>query len=769
MTVCRRARTGGDPACAQARLAKLFLLAALLLLLQTASAHAIVLVPLSTEELHEMADSVIVARVESLTNAPQYHPGSTRLRSVSTEVRLVVERVDKGRARARQTIQVPGGSANGRRMEVPGGVAFVPGERVLLFLDEQGRVIGGPQGKVPLERSGPAGEDGGYKFAHTAFSAAATAASAGALTPSPLQEPVSTASTPVISSMSPRSGSAGTGTLVAVRGSGFGAVRGTGRVDFTYRTGVPITARILFWSDTEIVCEVPIGLINGYPGSAATGPVKVTNAAGLSSTGYDFAVTFAYGGVAWDFPDIGYRVNANTTDTNLEGDLVRAAAATWSLPSPFSLTFDGSCSTTTFGFDGRNDIFWSSTELPAGVLALTSYWHDDVAIVEADVCFNDTYVWGTGSGSTYDVESVALHEFGHWLNLRDLYGADSPKVMYGFASAGVQKRTLHADDRAGIMWIYGERDTQPPTAPSLSSPSHPSPAVWYQSRNASFSFAATDPSGIVAYSYLLDSKPTTVPDIQIDGTSGSATYAGVGDGLWYFHVRAVDAAGNWGPSSHLGVRIDGSPPLTTSDAQPSYTGSATISLTPSDSHSGVAETWFRLDGGQWTAGTSATTSSPGPHTLEFYSKDIAGNIEGTRSITFAVESPVNLVTLPAGWSIIAGGPGSDSLGATLYSFTGSHYESTVASAMTAGAGYWIRLPTPATVSLTATPAPLSVSLTTGWNLTGNSTGVAVTIPSGLTGYVFDGSRYLSKSRLEPGQGAWIRSAGPQSLTLAAAG
>jgi hypothetical protein len=55
-----------------------------------------------------------------------------------------------------------------------------------------------------------------------------------------------------------------------------------------------------------------------------------------------------------------------------------------------------------------------------------------------------------------DIETVALHEFGHWLNLADLYDpADSDNVMYGYISTGDVKRWLRSCDIDGICYIYG--------------------------------------------------------------------------------------------------------------------------------------------------------------------------------------------------------------------------------------------------------------------------------------------------------------------------
>jgi len=64
-----------------------------------------------------------------------------------------------------------------------------------------------------------------------------------------------------------------------------------------------------------------------------------------------------------------------------------------------------------------------------------------------------------------DVQTIALHELGHWLDLRDLYGdADDVKAMYGFCSEGVVRRSPTAGDVAGITWIYANAraDTRRP-------------------------------------------------------------------------------------------------------------------------------------------------------------------------------------------------------------------------------------------------------------------------------------------------------------------
>ena len=85
--------------------------------------------------------------------------------------------------------------------------------------------------------------------------------------------------------------------------------------------------------------------------------------------------------------------------------------------------------------------------------------------------------------------------------------------------------------------------------------------------------------------------------------------------------------------------VDSTPPVTTSDVQSSYVGSATVHLNAADNGgSGVAHTYYRLDGAAQVEGTSVTVSDVGTHTLEFWSADVRGNVETPVAATFAVSA-----------------------------------------------------------------------------------------------------------------------------------
>ncbi|HWH68650.1 MAG TPA: IPT/TIG domain-containing protein, partial [Candidatus Sulfotelmatobacter sp.] len=271
---------------------------------------------------------------------------------------------------------------------------------------------------------------------------------------------------PVITSINPPSASAGTSNSVTLTGANFGAAQGSRVVAFFYRSGQPkIPATVTAWSDTSITCLVPTGTVNGYSGSAASGPVTVSTVAGTSA-GYTFLVPFGYGNSRWSPPGMHYTINENTADCMGEAGAIQAAATAWNnAGANFAFTYDGPTSATTPSLDAVNEMMWGTC--PAGVIAQATRWVNTTTrlIVECDIVFNDPdFLWlasGTPSSSQMDIQTIALHEMGHWLCLLDLYGNigdglnDNGKVMYGFSGNGALKRALTTADRDGIRWIYG--------------------------------------------------------------------------------------------------------------------------------------------------------------------------------------------------------------------------------------------------------------------------------------------------------------------------
>ena len=64
---------------------------------------------------------------------------------------------------------------------------------------------------------------------------------------------------------------------------------------------------------------------------------------------------------------------------------------------------------------------------------------------------------------------------------------------------------------------------------------------------------ATDTTGIKAFSYTLDQDAASVPPQQSMGTEVAKAFDAIAPGLWWFHIRAQDGAGNWGPPTTYAV------------------------------------------------------------------------------------------------------------------------------------------------------------------------------------------------------------------------
>ena len=423
-----------------------------------APARATTLQRLSLEQLSRRAVAVVEGTVVS-TAATRTPAG------VRTAVRIRVRESLKGIATDFLTVYVPGGTLRDGVEVVDAMASFRPGDSCYVFADARGWVVGGFQGKLGV--AGGRLRGGGQTTAAISrrIRAAVRGAHSAAEPPgvsdtkaTPAPTGASLSGGPAIASITPGEASAGTGTYVAIRGSGFGAAGG--RVYFSYgRDGVDRirAADVKSWSATRIECAVPTGVIDDYSASAGSGPVVVVTSAGQESDPYDFAVTFGYGAHKWAKSRTTYYVNPSGTDKALRESLVDAAAGVWNVAGSGFRFEDGGVTSSGKARDGRNVVSWANG-LPDGVIGLSSSYYNGAGyLAEADVQFSNAFAWGTGApgSGTMDVESIALHEIGHWLRLLDHYmPADAGKVMYGYADEDEQKRGLAAGDIAGITWVY---------------------------------------------------------------------------------------------------------------------------------------------------------------------------------------------------------------------------------------------------------------------------------------------------------------------------
>jgi len=603
-------------------------------------------VPMSVDRMAGHAHRVVVAQVTSV------QPRTDAAQGVVTEVELLTERLLKGVAPAAFTLVVPGGTVGEITVWVSDTPAMAVGERVVLFLDASDRVVAGEHGCLRVRKDRVAGTD--HTLAQLEARLAAVAidpARRPALpevfrrgaTPAPTAQeaPAGTVALPLVTEISPDAVAAGTGSVITITGTGFGPV--PGRVEFFYREGRPAVVAsgplLRQWSDTLIVAEVPVASVEGYPASPGTGPVRVVTATGMPSVGTELRVTFGYGSARWPDGDVMYYVNTNTADTTDELAMVQAAAATWSEQGSFGLVYGGPSEQTVASqalFNGSNDVFWA--DLPAGVLGQARRLQYAGELVECDFAFaRDVVVdgtrrpWGDGSEGTYDVQSTALHELGHWLSLRDQYGdGDADEVMYGWGMLGERKRELHPYDAMGLSWIYDRTgDFTPPVTSAAGVP-----VAWSRS-DVNVALSATDDdSGVARTYYRVDSEP-----VEVYATPIAFQTEGVRSLVYW----SVDTSGNVEPATIVPVRIDRTPPVSNATVRPAYVRQASFEISADDDLSGVAEVRCSIDGGPERAGPTVSVSGTGRHSVTYFAVDEAGNAESPRAYEFDIVDPPPVV------------------------------------------------------------------------------------------------------------------------------
>jgi hypothetical protein len=173
-----------------------------------------------------------------------------------------------------------------------------------------------------------------------------------------------------------------------------------------------------------------------------------------------YASAYALLGYKWPLgTNVRYLINANTDQVPNESDAVRGAGNTWNQvnSSGLRLTYQGTSPQTNYDYNSSNIVYWDN-EGDSGALATSYIWYSGNTILETDLVFNDYYAWST-SGGHYDVETVALHEFGHWVGL----GHTSSGIMR--ASYGGIERQLDDDAKNGFYAMYGGGEE--PDKPSI--------------------------------------------------------------------------------------------------------------------------------------------------------------------------------------------------------------------------------------------------------------------------------------------------------------
>ena len=209
-------------------------------------------------------------------------------------------------------------------------------------------------------------------------------------------------------------------------------------------------------------------------------------------------------------------------------------------------------------------------------------------------------------------------------------------ASHAFLTEGAYTVRLEVRDAAGLTdnetRAVAVDGTAPTTIATLSGTS--GSAGWYRSA-VDVTLSATDPlSGVASTQYRLDGG---------SWVAYAAIVSEAADGPHTIEFASTDRAGNAESLTSVTFKIDATLPFTTHALDGSlgngsfYTSDVSVTLSASDTTSGLASTRYRVDGGAWLTYTAPfLVSGNGSHLVEYGSTDAAGNVEATRSASIQI-------------------------------------------------------------------------------------------------------------------------------------
>lgn len=238
------------------------------------------------------------------------------------------------------------------------------------------------------------------------------------------------------------------------------------------------------------------------------------------------AFAYVYSGYKWRVDSITY--NINNTWANMYGATsITSAALAWNQAGgAFSFVYGGltSRNPNTFNYvaDGYNDIGYFDAGNTGEIAKMNGKeFPGTTDIQEADITFNTNAsnpFSNSGEAGKYDIQSVATHEFGHWLQLLhpsqlNCLGGPSinPTMCSSIGLGETWYQTLEQDDINGIKFIYPYHTVSGTISQNT---------TWYQNRVYVIQGAVTVNSGVT-----LTIEPGVM--VKFQNTSSSLNVNGI--------------------------------------------------------------------------------------------------------------------------------------------------------------------------------------------------------------------------------------------------
>jgi fibronectin type 3 domain-containing protein len=207
------------------------------------------------------------------------------------------------------------------------------------------------------------------------------------------------------------------------------------------------------------------------------------------------------------------------------------------------------------------------------------------------------------------------------------------------------------------------------TAPETSSDA---PTSWIN-KEVQVNLTASDSQSGVAHTYYSINGSE-----YVEGTTFTVDQEGVNQVSFY----TVDNAGNKEETKTVEVKVDKAAPETNSDAPTDWVnGEVQVNLTANDNQSGIAQTYYSINGSEYVEGTTFTVDQEGVNQVSFYSVDKAGNKEAAKVVEVKIDNtaPETQSDAPYTWVVgdvqlnLTAADRESGVAKTYYSINGSEY------------------------------------------------------------------------------------------------
>ncbi|GAA1972221.1 OmpL47-type beta-barrel domain-containing protein [Microbacterium pumilum] len=212
----------------------------------------------------------------------------------------------------------------------------------------------------------------------------------------------------------------------------------------------------------------------------------------------------------------------------------------------------------------------------------------------------------------------------------------TPFVITG---AGVHTVEFAATDPAGnagtikSSQVLVGPDTSAPLLTVATNPTSPDGANGWFTSAVTVSAAATDVSGVAKTEYRVGTGAWAAYTAPISAPAGTTTYG----------FRATDAKGNVSAIKTVTVKRDNTLPVTAAsfnDLGGAGSDPVKVTLSRTDTFSGIGSTWYQIDGGTWTQYSAAFyVEGAGDRVVAYATTDLAGNTETVKTVTVRIASP----------------------------------------------------------------------------------------------------------------------------------